>query len=78
MVGRRVWYNYWDTCIRSEGEYLARLKYIIQNPERHGIVDDFREYPFSSYQMLTERNNAFIDKANRFRDSFDIGNLDEY
>jgi putative transposase len=43
VIGRRVWYNYWDTCIRSESEYWTRLKYILLNPERHGFVEDYRD-----------------------------------
>lgn len=37
--------------------YFARLiTYIHQNPQLHGFVDDFREWPFSSYRAtLSER-----------------------
>ena len=34
-------------------EYLFRLvTYIHQNPQRHGLVTDFREWPYSSYHTL--------------------------
>jgi putative transposase len=34
-------------------EYHNRLvRYIHQNPQRHGLVKDFRDWPFSSYQYL--------------------------
>jgi REP element-mobilizing transposase RayT len=38
-------------------EYFARvITYIHQNPQLHGFVDDFREWPYSSYHaMLSER-----------------------
>jgi putative transposase len=26
--GRRIWYQYWDTCIRDEKSYLSRMKYV--------------------------------------------------
>lgn len=38
-------------------EYFATLiVYIHQNPQRHGLINDFREWPYSSYQaILSER-----------------------
>lgn len=33
--------------------YFARLvTYIHRNPELHGFVDDFRDWPYSSYDAL--------------------------
>ncbi len=46
--GRKIWWNYWDTCIRSEKDYLARLNYLHWNPVKHGLVDDPKNYPYSS------------------------------
>ncbi len=48
--GRRVWWNYWDRCVRNEKDLLVRLKYILWNPVKHGLVDAPEEYPFSSYE----------------------------
>lgn len=28
------------------------VTYIHQNPQKHGLIDDFRDWPFSSYQAL--------------------------
>ena len=50
--GRKVWWNYWDTCIRSEKDYLAKLNYIFLNPVKHGIVDQAEEYAFSNYRTF--------------------------
>ncbi|NOY97655.1 MAG: transposase [Chloroflexi bacterium] len=52
IPGRKVWWNYWDTCIRSEKDYLARLRYIFLNPVKHGIVDQAEAYPFSNYKAF--------------------------
>jgi putative transposase len=30
--GRKIWYNYWDTCITHETSYLARMHYVRLNP----------------------------------------------
>jgi len=56
--GRRVWYNYWDTCITYETSYLARLHYVHVNPVKHGLVTDARDYPFCSYGWFTEQANS--------------------
>jgi REP element-mobilizing transposase RayT len=38
--------------ITSE-QYLTQLvTYIHQNPQRHGLIDDFRRWPYSSYRTL--------------------------
>lgn len=37
----------------SDEAYFARLVvYIHQNPQRHGLIADFRDWPFSSYNTL--------------------------
>ena len=37
--------------------YFARLvHYIHFNPQKHGFVEDFRDYPFSSYQTMLSTN----------------------
>jgi putative transposase len=48
--GRRVWWNYWDTCVRSEREYRNRMFYIERNPVKHGLVLHGSQYPFSSFR----------------------------
>lgn len=46
----------------TSDEYFARLiQYIHFNPQKHGFVNDFREYPYSSYRILCS------DKATRLR-----------
>jgi putative transposase len=50
--GRKIWYSYWDTCIRTECDYYTRLNYIHSNPLKHGCVDrldDLASYAYSSY-----------------------------
>ena len=46
--GRRVWWNYWDTCVKSEIEYRNRMNYIYRNPVKHGAVNTPSEYRFIS------------------------------
>jgi putative transposase len=45
----RVWWNYWDYCPRNERDYRIRQNYLLNNPIKHGYVDNLRDYPFSSF-----------------------------
>ena len=46
--GRRVWFQYWDTCLTYEKSYLARLNYVNNNPVHHRLVEAADQYPFCS------------------------------
>ncbi|MEE9508496.1 MAG: transposase [Anaerolineales bacterium] len=54
VEGRRVWYNYWDSCITSETSYLARLHYVNMNPVKHGVVEKPENYRYSSYRWFVD------------------------
>jgi putative transposase len=47
-IGRRVWYNFWDTKLNYERSYLARLSYLHQNPVRHGLATVANQYRWCS------------------------------
>jgi putative transposase len=62
--GRKVWQNYWDTCLTSERSYLSRMKYVMLNPVKHGLVADPTEYPFSSYTwFVNSMENALVERV---------------
>ena len=43
-------------------EYLASLiVYIHQNPERHGFVDDFQDWPYSSFHELLGGDSKLLN-----------------
>ncbi|MBC8479133.1 MAG: transposase [FCB group bacterium] len=46
---RRVFQNYWDTCITYERSYFARINYIWFNPVKHGYVESPEEWKYGSY-----------------------------
>jgi REP-associated tyrosine transposase len=48
VVGREVWYNYWETRLTYERSYLARLNYVHQNPVKHGLVTVANQYRWCS------------------------------
>jgi putative transposase len=47
-IGRKVWFNFWDTKITYENSYLARLNYVHQNAVKHGIVKVANQYSWCS------------------------------
>ena len=53
--GRRVWFQYWDTCLTHHRSYLARLHYVHHNPVKHGLVRDAEEYPWCSMAWFVQR-----------------------
>ena len=50
LNGRKVWWNYWDTCIRSERDYYNCLRYVFWNPVKHGLAENPEDYPFNNYK----------------------------
>jgi putative transposase len=59
LIGRQVWWNYWDTCIRSERDYYDRLRYIFWNPVKHGLVENPEDYSFSNYREYLNQEFDF-------------------
>ena len=56
--GRKVWYQYWDYCIRNKADFWKHFNYIVKNPFKHGLVDSLSEaytYPFSSNPVWLNR-----------------------
>lgn len=52
--GRKVWYQYWDRCVRSEKDFGIRLNYIHHNPVKHGYVKNVFAYEFSSIELYLQ------------------------
>ncbi len=38
--------------VSSDAYFIRLVTYIHQNPQKHGLVDDFRNWPYSSYHTL--------------------------
>ncbi len=47
-AGRRVWFRSNDRCMRSARHYCATLNYIHNNPVKHGYVQKWTDWPYSS------------------------------
>lgn len=70
--GQRVMYQYWDSQVRGQRSYLARLKYIHENPVRHGYCKVKEAWDCSSYSwFLSTAPSAVVQTV----ESFDISEL---
>ena len=78
--GRKVWFQYWDTCLTYEKSYLARLNYVHHNPVKHGLVGNAENYRWCSMSWFTRNASAGfrrtvlafkIDKVT-VKDDFDL------
>ena len=48
--------------VTSEGYLFRLVTYIHQNPQRHGLVADFREWPYSSYHTLLSEKATHLKR----------------
>lgn len=66
--GRQVWHNYWDTHLTFEASYRARLNYVMQNPVKHRLVAEAKDYAWCSAAWF-ERMNArsWVQTIYRFK-----------
>jgi len=38
QAGRKIWFQYWDRCVRDEKDFYFHFNYIHHNPVKHGYV----------------------------------------
>ena len=48
--------------IKTDAYFQSLVAYIHRNPQKHGFVDDFRVWPYSSYQALTSRQPTRVQR----------------
>jgi len=48
LRGRKCWHGCSDRRIRGERHFNATLNYILYNPVKHGYVDTWEKWPYSS------------------------------
>jgi putative transposase len=61
--GRKVWHQYWDTHLTHQGSYLARLKYVMDNPVHHGVVSNAANYGWCSASWFQRSAPSAFAKA---------------
>jgi len=49
--------------VTTNSHLLRAVTYIHQNPQRHGFVDDFRDWPYSSYHALTRPGKTRLQRV---------------
>ena len=62
---RQVWWNYWDTCLTSEGSFYTRINYVHWNPVKHGLVPRPELYGYSTYRLWQEQWPSALDSIER-------------
>ena len=62
---KKIWHNYWDTCITYEKSYFARLNYIWYNPVKHGYVEDAGDWKFGSYYERLKAEREEMEKLQK-------------
>ncbi len=60
---RKVWHNFWDSALSYEKSYLARLRYVMENPVKHGLVTRAEHYPWCSAGWFQLRASAAFQKS---------------
>jgi putative transposase len=54
--------NFDRILIDSDSHLTHLVCYIHRNPQKHGFCDNFRDYPYSSYQAIAQNKNTRINR----------------
>ena len=57
---KKIWWNYWDTCLTYENSYFSRLNYIWFNPVKHGLVEKPEDWKFGSYYYRFKEKPEYL------------------
>jgi len=53
---RGIWQRrFWEHAIRDDRDYQNHMDYVHFNPVKHGLVDNVRDWPFSSFHRYVEK-----------------------
>ncbi len=52
---RKVWHQYWETALTYQNSYFTRLKYVMENPVKHGIVSCAQDYKWCSARWFDQQ-----------------------
>ncbi len=65
--GRRVWRQYWDKVLHSEGDFWCRVNYMWWNPVKHGFCRRPEEWPWTNLApLVSEPDTATAAALQRF------------
>ena len=74
VVERKLWWNYWDSCLISEKSFYSRLRYVFWNPVKHELSEAPEDYPFSNYRDFLANWQVEFD----FTDMEEVDDVPEY
>jgi len=49
--------------VTTDGYFFNLITYIHRNPQKHQLVDDFRDWPYSSYDAILHDKPTRVDKT---------------
>ena len=75
VSGRKVWHQFWDTHITYGTSYWARLRYVMENPVKHGLVNKAIDYPWCSARWFQETAEKAVQRK---LSTFKIDQLEVY
>lgn len=59
--GRKIWQkSFYDKIIRNEKQLNQTIEYIHINPEKHGFINDYRKWKYSSYRNYYLDDDSLI------------------
>jgi putative transposase len=58
ITGRTVMYQYWDKLLSFDNSYYPRLRYVMNNPVHHGLVEDARLYRWCSASWFHQNHSG--------------------
>jgi putative transposase len=65
---KRVWFNFRDTHLTFERSYLARLKYVHENPVHHGVARRAENYRWCSASWFAQTApKSFVETVERMK-----------
>ncbi len=68
QVGRKVWFQYFETHITFPNSYYPRLKYVHHNPTHHGVVRQSEQYTWCSAAWFAQTaRRAFFKTVMGFK-----------
>ena len=76
--GRTVWFQYWDTSLTFQKSYLARLRYVHENPVHHGLVRNATLYPWCSAAWFVRVGSRSFVRTVKSFPPINLSSLDDF
>jgi len=62
--GRKLWWNYWERCMRNEADFYTHLNYVHHNCVKHGYTERMEDYKWSSYiNYLKKHSKEWLESC---------------